>query len=69
MWYLSFCSVALYLTHGSFIKREQAALQAQINPQCLLTAQEILARSLDQPTKEFSPVKHAYRRQIFIIYL
>ncbi len=58
-------ALALYLTHRSRIEREQAALQAQINPQGLLTAQEILARSLDQLAKEFFPVKHAYRRQIF----
>ena len=58
-------ALALYLTHQSRIEREQPALQAQLLTQGLLTSQEILARSLDQLAKEFFPVKHAYRRQIF----
>jgi hypothetical protein len=36
-------TLALYLTHQSHIERKQAELQAQLNPEGLIAAQEILA--------------------------
>jgi hypothetical protein len=56
-------ALALYLTHRPRLEHEQADLVDSLDD--VLTIEDILERSLDQLAKEFFPIKHTYRRQVF----